>query len=110
MRPNTMSRAQRNAVLLVSLVLISAGFSLAQETVVEGIVLDRDGQPLKDVKIVFVESDGGLKFTAKSDKKGKFMRVGMPTGRYVVTAELEGYLPLETDFVLKFERQGEAQA
>jgi tetratricopeptide (TPR) repeat protein len=103
MRPNTILKTRRNAVLLAALIFISAGYSLAQDTVVEGVVLDRDGQPLKDVQIVFVDRQGGQKFTAKSDKKGKFMRVGMPTGHYLVKAELEGYLPLETDFVLKFD-------
>ncbi len=103
MRPKTIFRARRNAVLLAAFIICSAGFTPAQDTVLEGIVLDRDGRPLKDVKILFVDSEGGQRFTAKSDKRGQFMRLGMPAGRYLVKAELEGYVPLETDFVLKFD-------
>jgi len=103
MRPKIISSGGWHALLLATLVFILAVTSLAQDTVLEGVVLDRDGRPLPDVKIVFVDSEGGQKFTAKSDKKGQFMRVGMPAGRYLVKAELEGYVPLETDFVLKFD-------
>lgn len=92
-----------NAVLTSVIVLVLSSLALAQDTKIEGIVLDRGNQPLKDVKILFVNAEGGQKFTAKSNKEGKFMKVGMPPGRYRVRAELEGYLPLETDFEQKIE-------
>lgn len=103
MRQNTIIRNCLNTFILVALIFSVSSDSLAQDTVVEGVVLNRDGQPLKDVKIVFVSVEGGHKFTAKSSKEGRFMKVGMPDGRYVVRAELEGYLPLETDFVQKID-------
>jgi tetratricopeptide (TPR) repeat protein len=72
--------------------------NLAQQTVVEGIIVDREGSPLKNVKIVFTDRDRGTKFTLKSNKKGKFMKVGIPPSLYVISVQLEGYLPLESEF------------
>jgi tetratricopeptide (TPR) repeat protein len=97
--------ARLNALLLFALGLAFSGHSFAQDTKIEGVVLDRNSQPLKDVKIVFVSIETGQKLTAKSDKNGKFMRVGMPPGRYRVRAELDGHIPLETDFEQKIESQ-----
>ena len=50
-------------------------FSLAQDTVVKGVVIDPDGNPVQDAKITFFNADRGLKFTVKSDEEGKFIKV-----------------------------------
>ena len=72
--------------------------SLAQEVVVGGTVVDRDENPLKNVKIVFTDKNRGTKFTMKSDKNGKFMKVGIPPALYVISVDLEGYYPLESEY------------
>jgi Flp pilus assembly protein TadD len=72
--------------------------SLAQQSVVGGMVVDRDENPLKNVKIVFTDKDRGTKFTMKSDKNGKFMKVGIPPALYVISVDVEGYYPLESEY------------
>ena len=78
--------------------VISSVLSSAQESLVEGVVIDREGKPLQNAKIVFIEKSQGAKFTLKSNKEGKFMKVGMPLGSYLISAELEGYFPLSGEF------------
>jgi tetratricopeptide (TPR) repeat protein len=60
----------------------------AQSTgMVRGIVKDMQGQPVENAKVV-IESDGtNRKFETKSNKKGEFIQIGLPSGRYKVSAE-----------------------
>lgn len=90
---------QFNWTFLVLLALFIFPFlSSAQQSVVGGTVVDRDENPLKNVKIVFTDKNRGTKFTMKSDKKGKFMKVGIPPAIYVISVDLEGYFPLESEY------------
>jgi Flp pilus assembly protein TadD len=84
--------------LVLSIIFISPFLSLAQESIVEGTVVDRDKNPLKNVKIVFTDKNRGTKFTMKSDKNGKFMKVGIPPALYMISVDLEGYYPLESEY------------
>lgn len=99
----------KRRLLVWSMLLFSAFFvlpvdNLAQQTVVEGIIVDREENPLKNVKITFTDRDRGIRFTLKSNKQGKFMKVGIPPSLYVVTVQLEGYFPLESEFKVDFGR------
>ncbi len=76
--------------------------ALAQDTVVQGIVTDEEGKPLKDVKLTFEDPSRGLKFNLKTDKNGKFIKVGIPPTLYKVRAELEGYFTLESQAQIRF--------
>jgi len=87
-------------ILLVALALPRIHFG--QEGAVKGIVSDKSGNPLKDVKITFIDVQSGNKFTLKSNKEGKFLRFAMPPAQYRVTVELEGYKPFETGLVVIF--------
>ncbi|UCE42263.1 MAG: tetratricopeptide repeat protein [Candidatus Aminicenantes bacterium] len=92
-----------------SMIFFSAFFvlpldNLAQQTVVEGVVVDREENPLKNVKITFTDRDRGTKFTLKSNKQGKFMKVGIPPSLYVISVQLEGYFALESEFKVDFGR------
>lgn len=84
--------------LVLSTLFIFPFLNLAQEVVVGGTVADRDENPLKNVKIVFTDKDRGTKFTMKSNKNGKFMKVGIPPALYVISVDLEGYYPLESEY------------
>ncbi len=90
------------SMLFFSAILVFPVDHLAQQTVVEGIVVDRDENPLKNVKITFTDRDRGTKFTLKSNKKGKFMKVGIPPSHYIITVQMEGYFPLESEFKVDF--------
>lgn len=93
------SRAARYTWVFLCLLVFTASplLILAQQTV-EGFVVDREGRPLKKVKIVFTDKNRGTKFTFTSDDKGKFMKVGIPPAVYVISVRLEGYYPLESEF------------
>jgi len=84
-------------LLFLAFMVLPVGNS-AQQTVVEGIVIDREGSPLKNVNIIFTDKDRGTKFTLKSNKQGKFMKVGIPPALYVITVQMEGYFLLESEF------------
>src|SRR5215510_3681841 len=61
----------------------------AQSTgMVKGTVSDMQGQPVDGAKVVIEMSEGtSRKFETKSNKKGEFIQIGLPSGRYKVTAE-----------------------
>ncbi len=73
----------------------------AQETVVTGVVTDQEGKPLKNAKITFLDPSRGHKFNLKSNKKGNFIKVGIPPSFYRIIVELEGYFTLESQFRIR---------
>ena len=75
---------------------------LAQETVVQGVVIDEGGNPVKDARLTLVDPERGLKFVLKTDKNGKFIKVGIPPATYKVTVESEGFLNLESEARVRF--------
>jgi len=87
-------------VVLMILCLCNGGFG--QEGAVKGIVKDRTGQPLKDVKVTFTDTRSGNRFSLKSNKEGKFLKFAIPQAEYRVKAELEGYKPFETILFIAF--------
>jgi tetratricopeptide (TPR) repeat protein len=86
-----MKRALIAAGLLLGFGLLAAP-AQAQTGTARGKVLDAQGQPVADVKIL-IEFQGGItrKFEVKSNKKGEYMQVGMQPGPYRFTASKEGY-------------------
>jgi Flp pilus assembly protein TadD len=74
----------------------------AQETVVQGLVTDEEGKAVKDARLIFIDPQRGLKFVLKTDKNGKFIKVGIPPTAYKVTVESEGFLTLESEVVIRF--------
>ena len=91
-------------VLLVLTNISNAETSTLQQAVVEGIVIDRDGNPLSAVQILFTDKGRGTKFTMRSGRDGKFMKVGIPPARYIITVDREGYFPLESEFRVEIGR------
>jgi len=81
----------RPAWLVVFLVLAAAAVAVpafAQNGMVKGTVRDEKGQPVDGAKIAIAQNGGtGRKFETKSDKKGEFIQIGLPSGQYVVSAE-----------------------
>jgi tetratricopeptide (TPR) repeat protein len=84
-------------ICLLGLLLLSTHtLILAQNVVIRGAVTDQEGNSLKDVEITILDPTRGLKFDLKSDKKGNFMKVGIPFATYRISAELEGYFPFNS--------------
>ena len=86
-----MKRALAAAGLLLGLALLASP-AQAQTGTARGKVLDAEGKPVVDAKVL-VEFQGGInrKFETKSNKKGEWMQVGMQPGPYRFTASKEGY-------------------
>jgi tetratricopeptide (TPR) repeat protein len=86
-----MKRALIAALLLVGLGLVTPQAE-AQTGTARGRVLDAQGQPIPDAKVL-IEFQGGVtrKFEVKTNKKGEFMQVGMQPGPYRFTVSKEGY-------------------
>lgn len=86
-----MKRALTAAFLLVGFGLLAPA-AQAQTGTARGKVLDAQGQPVAEAKVV-IEFQGGItrKFEVKTNKKGEFMQVGMQPGPYRFTVSKEGY-------------------
>jgi tetratricopeptide (TPR) repeat protein len=76
------------------------GFGL--EAPVKGVVKDKSGQALKDIKITFTDFQSGNKFSLKSNKEGKFTRYGIPPAEYKITVELEGYFTYVASLIVVY--------
>jgi tetratricopeptide (TPR) repeat protein len=86
-----MKRTLIAAFLLVGFGLV-APQAQAQTGTARGKVMDAQGQPIADAKVL-IEFQGGVtrKFEVKTNKKGEFMQVGMQPGPYRFTASKEGF-------------------
>jgi tetratricopeptide (TPR) repeat protein len=73
------------ALVAVAMALPAA----AQSTgMVKGVVKDTQGQPVDGARVMIEMSEGtSRKFETKSNKKGEFIQIGLPSGAYKVTAE-----------------------
>jgi tetratricopeptide (TPR) repeat protein len=75
--------------LLAAAVLLVAAPALAQP-LVRGRVVDATGKPVADAVVTFVAQFVQLSRNAKTDAKGEFLMVGLPSGQYAITATKEG--------------------
>jgi Flp pilus assembly protein TadD len=75
--------------------LLCARPSAAQQAMLRGIVVDEAGQPLPGVKVELecMEDKRPKKYTLTTDKKGGYVRVGLPGGACKITYSKEGYAP-----------------
>lgn len=92
--------------LAISLFIISP-FTLAQDTVVQGMIIDEEGIPLKGAKLTFEDPSRGLSFHIESDKNGKFIKIGIPPAVYHVTVALEKATEINPDALPAYFALGE---
>lgn len=72
--------------LLGSLALAHPAF--AQGGMIQGVVRDAKGEPIENAKVIIELTEGtNRKFETKTNKKGEYVQVGLPSGPYKVTAE-----------------------
>lgn len=94
-----MSRRVRISLLAALLVLATTPAAFAQTGMIKGKVVDAAGKPVQGVAIT-IEFLGGInrKNTTKTDRRGEFIQIGLPSGGYKVTATDEklGSQTLET--------------
>ena len=72
------------------LVTCMAATTLAQQPVFRGKVVDGTGKPVPDAVMEFAAQFQSLTRQAKTDSKGEFLMVGLPSGEYQITAKKEG--------------------
>jgi tetratricopeptide (TPR) repeat protein len=77
------------SILAAVLVAIVAASAHAQP-LVRGRVVDATGKPVADAVVTFVAQFVALSRNAKTDAKGEFLIVGLPSGQYAITATKEG--------------------
>ncbi len=75
-------------VVFAALAFVSPGY--AQTGMLKGKVVDGAGKPLEGAKILIEYKDSmNRKYEVKSNKKGEFIQIGLPSGGYKVTAEFK---------------------
>jgi tetratricopeptide (TPR) repeat protein len=84
------------------LLLAVPATGFAQETVVQGVVSDEDGKPVKAARLTFSDPERGLNFVLQADQNGKFIKVGIPPTTYKITVESEGFITLESAARIRF--------
>jgi len=77
------------ALSAVGLLALSLA-SFAQVTAVEGIVKGPDGKPVQGAKINIVRTDIKGSYPTKTDKKGHYIYMGLPYGKYDISVEIDG--------------------
>ncbi len=101
----------KNTILRSLLVFLFLAFLLSipqknfgQATLIKGTVTDKQGKTIENVKITFLDPSRGYRFNLKSDKKGQFIKAGIPAAFYKVIVQAEGYLPFESQVRIRFGR------
>jgi len=75
--------------LLVSL----APAAYAQHGILKGKIVDADGKPLDKVEIVIELQGSASPIKSATKGNGEFMKLGLKSGRYKLTLNLEGFVP-----------------
>jgi len=95
-------------IILVTLfIVISSAPNLksGQQSVISGTVRNKEGKPLVNAKVSFIDQQRGAKFSVKTNKKGNFIRVGIPPALYNISVEYKGYFPFRTQFRIGLGKQ-----
>lgn len=82
-----MSTRARVSVLALGFLFAISSAAVAQTGMIKGKVVGPDGKPLQGVTVT-IEFQGGInrKHEAKTDRRGEFIQIGLPSGSYKVTA------------------------
>lgn len=79
----------RGIFTLTFVLALSTATSYAQSHV-SGTVVDAENKPIQGAVILFDMKDRAMKRETKTDKKGEYLFIGLPTGDYTVTASKDG--------------------
>jgi tetratricopeptide (TPR) repeat protein len=78
------------SLLAPALLIVAIAASAFAQPLVRGRVTDAAGMPVADAVVTFVAEFVALSRNAKTDGKGEFLMVGLPSGQYKITATKEG--------------------
>jgi protocatechuate 3,4-dioxygenase beta subunit len=77
--------------IFIVAVLISFAAAPAQaQSLTRGKVVDSAGKPVADAVVTFVAQFVNLSRTAKTDAKGEYLIIGLPSGQFAITATKDG--------------------
>ena len=77
-------------ILAVALLLSFAAAPALAQSLTRGKVLDSTGKPVQDAVVTFVAQFVTLSRTAKTDAKGEYLMIGLPSGEFAITATKDG--------------------
>ncbi len=84
-------RLHAGQVLAAALLVVSiAATALAQQPVFRGKVVDEAGKPVPGATMEFAAQFQSLVRQAKTDNKGEFLIVGLPSGEFQITTKMDG--------------------
>jgi uncharacterized protein HemY len=76
------------------IILLLASPAIAQTRMIKGKVTDDKGQPVIGASIIVRSADSKTQgCTTKTDKKGTYICIGLPSGNFYVVARAEGFAP-----------------
>src|SRR5438067_12379588 len=64
--------------------------ALAQITTIEGVVKGQDGKPVEKAEIAITRTDIKGSYKTKTDKKGHYLYMGLPMGKYNIDVLVDG--------------------
>ena len=87
--------SRRLGILSVCLMLLALGLpAVAQNRIVEGVVTDNQGKPIKDAQVVIQSLESSVRsYKVKTDKNGKYIYLGIAQGQYRVVVRAKGFSP-----------------
>jgi hypothetical protein len=80
-------------LILPALIIACPAIGFAQETSISGSVVDESSGALPGVAVTATDLNTGRKFTDTTRVDGGYRLVGLPSGKYELRAELEGFAP-----------------
>jgi tetratricopeptide (TPR) repeat protein len=85
--------------------------SAAQSTaMIKGVVKDDKGQPVDGARIMIEMTAGtGRKFETKSNRRGEFIQIGLPSGTYRLTAEKDKLASPPRDIAINVNNPGNVE-
>src|SRR5215831_2927161 len=80
----------RNLAVAAAGTAFLAVSAFAQITTIEGIVKGPDGKPVEKAEIQLVRTDIKGNYKTKTDKKGHYLYMGLPMGKYDISVVVDG--------------------
>src|SRR5688572_26489558 len=77
-------------MFLVALLSSFAATPALAQSLTRGRVVDSTGKPVQDAVVTFVAQFQSLSRTAKTDAKGEYLMIGLPSGEFAITATKDG--------------------
>jgi tetratricopeptide (TPR) repeat protein len=77
-------------LLAVALLICFAAVPAQAQSLTRGKVVDSTGKPVQDAVVTFVAQFVTLSRTAKTDAKGEYLMIGLPSGEFAITATKDG--------------------